>query len=275
MRCVAGLFLVSLSVLASPSLAESSADPAAGSPPFAGSVYVQIAKPPAEPALDAEAAAGLPPEAAFSPLPPEVLAALSPHTLDYESFTATYVPAGELAAFQDLLNAHGLGFHVEQKRPVSLPWHRFRPGSADPRSPELPAGVPAPRAVPGLHLAQFAYPVKAEWLAALEECGATLVANFEVRTLLLRAGSREALEGCSPAPYLAWVGDFLTTDRISPELLAPGSRDRYLLQFAPGTDVRAKAAEIAPALALDHPELLDEARPSSPCGATSPPSGPW
>lgn len=72
-----------------------------------------------------------------------------------------------------------------------------------------------------------------------------------------------ALDSCELAPYLLWVGPYLTTDRIGAELAgSPEEEGSYWLQFVYGTDLFLKALTLPPTISLE--EVLD-----SPADATA------
>lgn len=232
--------------------------------PFDTLTFVQIEKQLRDPARDAEAVADLPAEQVFLPFPKEVADRLGPYSVDYVSFTATYLPPAEAEQLVEVAAQWGLIVQTYLDQRVELPWHTFEPGSADSRTPTESSILVRP--VSGRYLIQFAYPIKQEWLAGLTECGAQQLAYLQQRTLLVRAGSEKSVLDCTAAaPYLSWIGPFLNVDRVSPELLELESGEGWELHFVLGTDLGSKLQELPPGLTADrlsvsrNPELPDPA----------------
>lgn len=220
--------------------------------PLHGLTFVQIEKTLIDPLLDAEQAVLLPPEKVFHPLPAEIDALLRDSRVDYESFTASYVPPGKLESLLALVREHQLVALVGIDRRIELPWHAFEAGDAARR---VPAGFGAalrPTAVPNLLLVQFAYPLKEQWLSALSDCGATQLAYFQQRTLLVRVSTLGTLRSCAgAAPYISWIGAYLTSDRVSPELINEDSPEGYELQYREGTDLPEKRRNLPRSFQVD------------------------
>ncbi|HEX7186370.1 MAG TPA: hypothetical protein VF756_31400, partial [Thermoanaerobaculia bacterium] len=217
--------------------------------PLHSRTYVQVEKALRDPFLDAERAAGLPPERVFKPLPPEVVRLLGDSAVDYDAFTGTYLDESAAKNLIAAAGRAGLVATASAERRVELPWHELIAGDEAGRShPGFRAmGQEKGQAVPGLYLLQLAYPFKEEWTASLSACGIRQLAYFQERTLLVKAESDEKLRACAAiAPYISWIGPFLTTDRYAPETFERGaSGEGWDLHFAPGTDLRGKEASLA------------------------------
>ena len=220
--------------------------------PLHGLTFVQIEKTLIDPLLDAEQAVLLPPDKVFHPLPAEIDALLGDSRVDYESFTASYVPPGKLESLLALVREHQLIALVGIDRRIELPWHAFEAGDAARR---VPAGFGAalrPTAVPNLLLVQFAYPLKEQWLSALRDCGATQLAYFQQRTVLVKVSTLGTLRSCAgAAPYISWIGAYLTSDRVSPELINEDSPEGYELQYREGTDLPEKRRNLPRSFQVD------------------------
>ena len=202
--------------------------------------FVQIERRLLNPLLDAEAVAHLPPHLVFERFPADVSAAFGPLAVDYDSFMAVYLPAPAAAALKSKGHAHGLKLAPGLTRRIELPWHSFDPDETGGRTPpELAARIEA-RPVSNLFLVQFAFPIREEWLSAFSACGIEPLAYFHARTFLVRAPSVAAVRTCGNSAFFGWIDSFLTTDRVSTELLAEESPLGYSLQFPPGTDLDAK-----------------------------------
>jgi len=226
-----------------------------------GLTEVHLEKRSARSVAKGEADLHLPTELLYERLPPDVVAQLGDHAIEYDAFTVTRLPGPAAERLAGTAAARGLGFRVAEEHPIKLSWHRFTPGDIADRVPATAAAHIDPVPLPGLYLAQFAYPIQRSWVDDLVVCGVEEIAYFEGRTFLLRAADETAITDCPASRYLSWVGDFHNTDRIDPELLiGPETRD-YELQYLPGTDLNARAAELA-AFAT-----VDEVRPH-PAGGT-------
>lgn len=160
--------------------------------------------------------------AAFAPLPPNVVSLLGDEAVDYESFVVTHLPPGGAAALQAALTAEGFSFSVGERPEIRLPG--TSPSQPSRIGDPMVAAILAPRAVPGLWLVQFAYPIKEEWRQSLSRCGFEEIAYFQDATFLVRTRDTQApaFATCEVAPYLAWAGPYLTTDRISRDLVGFG-----------------------------------------------------
>ncbi|HVF60175.1 MAG TPA: S8 family serine peptidase [Thermoanaerobaculia bacterium] len=204
------------------------------------------------------------PGAAFAPLPPNVALRLGDAAIDYESFVVTHLPPGGAAALKATLASEGFSFSVRERVEIRLPWHVAEPSQRHRRSDPMVAAILPPRAVPGLWLVQFAYPIKDEWRQSLSRCGFEEIAYFQDATFLVRTRDTQApvFHNCAAAPYLRWAGPYLTTDRIARDLVGFGSEESYWLQFVYGTDLFLKAAILPPGVVAE--EVLD-----SPADATA------
>ena len=212
---------------------------------------VEIEKQLRDPLLDAEDAAQLPPAEVYEPLPADLAARLGPDAVDYDGFAVAYLPVAEAAAFAADAQARGLLAHEGIDRQVALPWHAFEAGDAAHRSEEGWAAGASGQPVPGLYLVQFAYPVKAEWLDDFRACGATPVAHFQSRVVLVQAASLAAVLDCKAVHYVSWVDAYLSTDRASAILLAGENPLGYWLQLTATVDPALKAAALPPALTVE------------------------
>lgn len=231
--------------------------------PLHSLTYVQVEKALRDPFLDAEAAAGLPASEVFLPLPPEVVERLGSQAVDYDSFTATYLPPPAAQELAEIAAQHGLVVVSGIDRRVELPWHAFEAGDANGRIP--PGFQGPPQAVRRLYLVQFAYPIREPWLASLPDCGIEPVAYFQQRTLLVRAQSERRLTACPAASYFSWIDSYRTFDRASAPLLETESAEGWDLQFVPGTDLPGKARALPPGLfgeAVDIPPTGGFPRPA-------------
>ena len=191
------------------------------------------------------AGCALPGSKALEPLPAAVLQRAGARAVQYEGFLTTWLPAPAARNLVQVARRLGLAAGLGIDREVRLPWHSFTPGNpAGRHDPGVLSEVPS-RAVPRLFLIQFAYPVRPEWLATLEGCGAERLAWFQHRTLLVRAPSRPTLTRCAVAPYLSWIDTFRASDRVSPEILEDGGSSRVWLQYIHGTDLVAKVKELS------------------------------
>ncbi len=182
----------------------------------------------------------------FAPLPPAVVAAAGSQAVDYESFLATYVSPTDQAALELALKGTDLIYATAQERKIQLPQRAFDPLDVKDRvAPEFPLSF-APQAIPGLFVVQFAYPPRDEWYSQLKGCGAEVVATFQSYAALFKAPALTTLTLCPAAGFLLWIDSYLTTDRISPDMLAEGSALGYSFQFKPTTDLGVKAAAMPP-----------------------------
>ena len=229
---------------------------------FGNRQFVQIERRLLNPFLDAEAVAHLPPHLVFEPFPADVSAAFGPLAVDYDSFMAVYLPAPAAAALKNKGRAHGLKLASALTRRIELPWHSFDPDETRGRTPaELAARIEA-RPVPNLFLVQFAFPIREEWLSAFSACGIEPLAYFHERTFLVRASSVAAVRTCGNSAFFGWIDSFLTTDRVSAELLAEESPLGYSLQFPPGTDLDAKRRGFPASVAVLEEYVFSEGGPA-------------
>jgi hypothetical protein len=210
-----------------------SAQTAAWPSAVAGLTAVTVRKVPAEGATG--------PKRELAALEPAVQKALGLHAVDYPGFVVSYLPA---PAAQELATRLGRRVDLGLGRTIQLPWHRF-----DPEDPQgrLPAGMPAGKPVPGTWIVQFAYPVKVDWLRELGACGLSSVGSLANRAFLVR-GSASALERCSVARYVGWVGPYLTSDRLSPAFLAETGVRTYELQYASEAVAEARSRTLPPGM---------------------------
>jgi len=249
------ILILTLPVLAPAPL---SAQPGLWESELHGLTEVHLEKRSARAFANGEADLHLPRELLYKRLPPDVVAQLGSHAVEYDAFTVTRLPGPAAEKLVSTAAAHGLGFRVAEEHPIKLSWHRFTPGDAVSRVPAAAAAHVDPAPIPGLYLAQFAYPIQRPWVDELVVCGAEEVAYFEGRTFLLRAADETAITDCPASRYLSWVGDFHNTDRIDPQLLVGAETRDYELQYLPGTDLNARAAELAAFATVDevrpHPD---------------------
>ncbi|HSF42300.1 MAG TPA: hypothetical protein VLT87_21030, partial [Thermoanaerobaculia bacterium] len=183
---------------------------------------------------------------ALEALPAEVLARVGGQAVEYESFLITHLPEPAAQALAEVARARGLAVGLGGDRQIRLPWHSFEPGKPGERNdPRVVRDVPAD-AVPGLYLVQFAYPIRQEWLAELEACGAQPIAWFQSNTFLVRAATQSTATRCRKVErYLAWSDGFRASDRLAAGLLEQPSPRGYRLQYIYGTDLTAKSLDLA------------------------------
>ncbi|MEP7008890.1 MAG: S8 family serine peptidase [Acidobacteriota bacterium] len=207
---------------------------------YEGLTYLQIQKRLIDHGRDAEAVAELPPGEVYAPIPKGVTALLGPGAIEYDSFVSTYLPGKAAEKARLAAVGNGLTVGVGPDRWIELPHFGFDPSV--PGAHALAGGaVVEPKPIPGLLLAQFAYPLRDEWQEALESCGFTRIAYFQQRTLLLRGGGLDALAACGVASRIAWAEPWLASDRAAADLFEGTRPLGYVLQFLPGTDLGAKA----------------------------------
>jgi hypothetical protein len=181
---------------------------------------------------------------ALDDLPVEVLERAGARKVEYEGFLITWLPEPAARALEKVARDRGLAVGLGVDREVRLPWHSFVPGDTARRhTPRVTREVPD-NAVPGLYLVQFGYPVRPDWLAELETCGAEKIAYFQQNTFLVRAASREALTACPVERYLTWIDEYRASDRVSAEVLERTNENGTWLQYIHGTDLKAKEAEL-------------------------------
>ncbi|HYH45597.1 MAG TPA: hypothetical protein VEG34_07910, partial [Thermoanaerobaculia bacterium] len=163
-----------------------------------------------------------------------VTALLGPEAVEYEAFTAAYLPREQSAAVLGEIERAGLSYQHETDR-----WERLAARQGAGLEAWSGLGV-TPRPVPGLYLARFAFPVRPEWLRSAAECGAEVKAVLDSATVVLQSAAPGSLPSCRGFRHLAWLDPFSTTDRAEPGLLAetddsvPAS---WSLQFFQGTSL--------------------------------------
>jgi Subtilase family len=180
----------------------------------------------------------------FRPLPGDLLARLGGAAVGYESFVATYLPAPAAETLAAELAATNWTFELGIDRRVELPWHSFEAGDTRNRAADFPGLGLTARPLPELYLLQFAYPVLEKWLDDLEGCGLRRLALLQQRTVLVRTRGLATILACPAARYLSWIDSYQSTDRWSPTMLREEASQGYMLHFAPGTDLPAKAAHL-------------------------------
>jgi Subtilase family len=171
-------------------------------------------------------------------LPAELSVLVGDLDADYPAFVVTYLVPEEAHRLVETAARLGVVAWVDATDLVRLPFQVVHVPDLARRGDRFAGTELEPRAVPGLWLAQFAYPIRAEWLDQLASCGAETLAAFQPRTVLLRAASAEAVRVCAPGERLAWIEPFLTTDRIEPAIFAPEVGE-YWLQHLPGVEENA------------------------------------
>lgn len=221
--------------------------PLAASPPSQDLVAVMIERPPARASLTGPSSDGA---AAFDPLPAVVTALLGPHTVEYESFIVTLLPAQAADRLADTLEGRGLGFTTAQDRAIHLPHRSFDLADPATRIDEALAGLLEPTAVDNLWLVRFAYPVKPEWTAAFAGCGLETIGYLQQGTFLVRGSSVDTAK-CGIDRFVSWVGPYLMTDRVSAEFLRREEIGSYWLQFVYGTDLDFKIAQLPEGMAAE------------------------
>lgn len=228
------LFLVSCLSLA---LAASAPEPRSWSSPLLGRELVVIEK-------------AVPDEDEFvepQPVPEAVRALLGPDFVEYESFVAAVLSEADAQTLTATTLAEGRSVLEDPRSPVVLPFHTFDPGVPGERTAPWAVSSIRPKPVPDLALLRFAFPLKEEWVDGLRACGVHPVLYYGNGTFLANAKTLDAISNCQPvARYLSWAGDFLTTDRISPEVLDRAVLDLmpYTLAFAPGTGLETALKEL-------------------------------
>jgi len=179
-------------------------------------------------------------------LPEDIRTQLGDWAVDYEAFTVTYLPEAATLHLEAGLKARGLQFSLGEPNRVMLPWHHFDLREPSERISTAMSDQLTVAPVSGLYLLQWGYPLKLEWQDQLAGCGIQSIAFFQPSTLLVRASSLEAIQGCSVAPYLWGVEPFYNSDRISEDLAASmTSAGEYWFEFIQGTDLQEKAASLA------------------------------
>jgi serine protease AprX len=192
---------------------------------------------------------------AFLPLPSVVEAALGHDRVDYESFVAVRLPAEQARNLTDSALSEGLAVLINPEPRVPLPFHAFDPGKPEERTANRRPGGIRPLPVPNRYLIRFAFPLREEWDAELASCGVEKVVYFGHGAFLVRAPHLGAIRSCPVAQYLSWAGPYLTTDRLSSDLIGDDEPAEHWLQFVPGT-AHATAFAALPAGV----EILDEYR---------------
>jgi hypothetical protein len=175
----------------------------------------------------------------------EVTKILGPDTVDYEAFTASYVPRESAAAVGRALEQAGVRYGRVADR-----WETLARRAPERSTAWSGLGV-KPSPIPGLYLARFAFPVRPEWLKTAAACGAEVKAVLDSATVLVRSGAPGALLRCGGFRYLAWLDPFSTADRVAPEVFAEADApdpDIFSLQFFPGTAFETALASLPPGM---------------------------
>ncbi len=188
----------------------------------------------------------------FAPLPAAVISAIGTQALDYEAFVAAYVADSNLPTLEEALKNTDLVFSIGFDRTLSLPHRSFDPLAGSPARVDaaFPAGFAA-AAIPNLYLLQFAYPPKESWHSDLKNCGSEVLATLEARTVLLRTTDPAAFMACPISRYYLWIDSYLTTDRISPEMLAVANDFGYDLEYRQQTDLDLKQSALPSTAVVD------------------------
>ncbi len=187
--------------------------------------------------------------------PDEVASQLGPDFVEYEAFVAARLPEADAQRLEAAALAEGFGVIQESRTPVKLPFHSFEPENPALRSANWGAKGASAKSVPGLFLIRFAFPPKDVWFDELAACGVSRLLSLGNQTLLARAANLGTIKSCNASRYLSWSGPFLTTDRISPEILSGAeSAADYTLHFLPG-EMEVAAQELPPTI-----EILAEHR---------------
>ncbi len=227
-------------------------------PALAGLEYVEVQKPVLSVEGGGEEPLPTDPETSFGPLPPKVLSLLGPSAVDYSSFVAAYVVPTQVGAIQTEADSAGLLYTQGTDTWLQLPYSAFETRTGEDRiSKDFPLSFES-APVPNLYLVQFAFPPKEEWVAALEGCGAKVLAAFQARTYLVHAAGTSPLLACSTSPYFAWIDSYLTTDRLAPEYLAEEAPLGYMLQYRVDADLAAKSSGLSASIAVDDMLVQDE-----------------
>lgn len=168
-------------------------------------------------------------------LPESVRQRLGDHTQEYEGFVVARVPAEEAVGLADLAWSLGYPAHVSDDRRVAGLARSFDLDAPVQRLGRWREREQDPQVVEGLFWVQFAYPLRAEWLAALEDCGGSVVVDLPQRVALVRSGSAASLAGCaSLGNVLDAVEPVVTTDRAEPEIFDGAAVEVTLL---PGVEL--------------------------------------
>jgi serine protease AprX len=191
----------------------------------------------------------------FLPLPPDVQARLGPDVVEYESFVAVRVPPAQARELTGAALSQGLGVLKNPEPRVPLPFHEFDPGKPEERTANWRAAGLRPNPVRERYLIRFAFPLREEWYADLAACGVEKIVYFGHGTFLVRAANLGAIRSCPAARHLSWAGPYLTTDRLSPDLMGGDEPSQHWLHFAPGTAQATALAALPSGV-----EVLDEYR---------------
>jgi hypothetical protein len=186
-------------------------------------------------------------ESSAGPLPEAVQEKLGEDFVEYETFVAARLSATEAKDLVAAALVEGRNVLEDPHAPIVLPFHTFSAEGSEKRSVLWAGRQLQPKEVPGLFLIRFAFPLRQEWSDALRSCGAEPILYYGNGVFLARAGNFGMIKSCaSVVPYLDWVDTFLTTDRISPDMLDAAGLDLapYSLTFAPGTDLETALAEL-------------------------------
>lgn len=152
-------------------------------------------------------------------LPESLRQRLGDHTQEYEGFVVARVPGEEAVGLTDLAWSLGYPAHVSDDRRVAGLARSFDLDAPVQRLGRWREREQEAQVVEGLFWVQFAYPLRAEWLAALEDCGGSVVVDLPQRVALVRSGSAASLAGCaSLGSVLDAVEPVVTTDRAEPEI---------------------------------------------------------
>jgi hypothetical protein len=189
-------------------------------------------------------------EATANPLPQEVLDILhGSDWVDYPAMVGAYVRLSSVPDLEEALQTAGLAYSEGLPREIQLPQHEIEPGDPSTRvAPGFPESFSA-EPIASRFVVQFAYPVKEAWLGQLEACSVKVVAAFAQRAFLVIAANEEAITNCDVLPYLDWIDPYLTTDRVSPELLAETSAG-FSLQFTSGANLTQKGVTLGSTMTL-------------------------
>lgn len=188
---------------------------------------------------------------AYEALPSAVIEALGNDTVEYESFVIAYPSKDGKQAVAQSLELHGLRSGAFDE--AALTFASRERGQVVPsgRSRRPAVGLVREQAVPRLFLVRFAFPVRSEWVAELERCGARSIGTVAAGTLLMRAERERVIVACPSSRYVAWVDHYLSTDRAPADLLREPGPQLLSLQFVPGTDLEGKRKALPRGVVLE------------------------
>lgn len=132
--------------------------------------------------------------------------------VDYGSFVWLEMPQTSLTT----LTAQGIAYEVAETT-IGVYGYKFDPARGG--APEVPATLRAmaPASAPGLHLVQFAGPIKDEWLSQLTNAGLRPL-QYYAHNAYLVWGSVNQTEAFAQQAFVRWVGPFQPAYKLNPTL---------------------------------------------------------